>query len=525
MRTGTNIPKRFSPPIATREELMSIHQAAVYLLERVGVGGLTPKLQKIYKDIGCTVVDEKKGIVKIPEAIAVEGIDAVPSNLVLPGRAPKEDCFMQAGSNNVFVGAFGIMALYAKWNPDTRLFEFRDGVDADNWKEQKVVEYFPEYDMTSPIYLPMDLAEAGLPVDTHDLNSTIQCTTKHIWHIDAIDHIECYTDLAAEVLGGFDELAKRPFITNHGDTPGLVYGQKTSDRMSGTLEGWAKSRPLLIDYTDVCIPGFQGPCSLTGAYAVTVAAALSMSVGLSLGLNGVGKGHVPVMTYDLVMPMDPYTQQLATTEEIFSKALAIHVNFWHRNYSRPKATMWPGQAVGSVGAGGSDTQNGMMSWHLLNAFQNGTDQTGEWSTTVGPNGINMMGYAICAEMIRIMKWYFRDVDFSAKSYQPEGWLNKGPRGDFMKDKDTVKNMMELMFAPMRHGYGLWEVRQYLRWIEDKKCMDDRANALTQKIIKDFPAPLPPKEVADRMNAIIARYDKMYQIGGYTIDKSGTGARF
>ncbi len=333
LREGTYIPKRFCPPIATKEELMIIHQAAVYLLEKVGVGGLTPKLQKIYKQLGCTVADEKKGIVKIPERLAVEGIDSVASSFILPARVPKEDIFMQAGSNHTFVGGFGIMALYSTWNPATRKFEFRDGVDADNWREQKVVEYFPEYDMTSPIYLPMDLAEAGLPVDTHDLNSTIQCNTKHIWHIDAIDHIECYTELAAEVLGGFEELAKRPFITNHGDTPGLVYGQKTSDRMSGTLEGWEKGRPLLIDYTDVCIPGFQGPASITGAYAVTVATALSMTVGLGLGNNGVGRGRIPNMTYDLVMPMDPYTQQLATTEEIFSKALSLHVNFWHRNYS------------------------------------------------------------------------------------------------------------------------------------------------------------------------------------------------
>ena len=78
---------------------------------------------------------------------------------------------------------------------------------------------------------------------------------------------------------------------------------------------------------------------------------------------------------------------------------------------------------------------------------------------------------------------------------------------------------------MRHGYGLFEMRQYLRWIEDKLTMDDRAYALTRKIVKEFPAPLPPKDVADRMNAIIAKYDKMYQIGGYVVDKKGTGARF
>ncbi len=524
MRYGISVPRRFAPPIATDVELSTIHGAAMFLLERIGVGGVTPKLQKIYKELGCTIVDEKKGVVKIPQNVAVEAVNAIPSEMILPGRTPQNDILMVAGSNRTFAGAFGIMALYGKWVPETRKFDFRDCVDADNWREQKITEYFNEFDMVSPIFLPMDLAEAGLPVDTHDLNSTIQCNTKHIWHIDAIDHIECYTELAAEVLGGFEELQKRPFITNHGDTPGLVFGQKTSDRMTGTLEGWEKGRPLLIDHTDVCIPGFQGPCTLTGAYAVTVAASASMAVGLGLGKNGVGKGYIPDMTYDLVMPMEPYTQMLAACGDQFSKGLALHVNFWHRNYNHPKATMWPGGAIGGT-AGASDTQNGLLSYHTFNALQSGTDQHGCWSVTVGPNGIRPEGYAITAEVIKMMTFYFKDLDFSTDSYNYSGWLAKGPRGDFMKDPFTLKNMVDTGFYPMRHGYGLYETRQYLRWIEDKLNMDDRAYALTQKIIKEFPAPLPPKDVADRMNAIIAKYDKMYQIGGYVADKTGTGARF
>ena len=95
----------------------------------------------------------------------------------------------------------------------------------------------------------------------------------------------------------------------------------------------------------------------------------------------------------------------------------------------------------------------------------------------------------------------------------------------MKEPETLKGMADIGFMPMRHGYGLYETRQWLRWIEDRLGLDDRAEALTAKIIKEFPAPLPPKDVADKMNAIIAKYDKMYQIGGYVADTKGTGARF
>ncbi len=520
MRYGIRASTRFTPPIATKEELMKIHENAMFLLEKVGIGGVTPKLQKIYKDLGCTIVDEKKGTVMIPQSLAVEGINALSSLFILPGRNPKEDCILEANSGRTLCGGFGVMALFSKWDPATRTFEFRDATDADNWRDQKIFEFFPEYDMTSALYLPMDLAEAGLPVDTHDLNSNIQCNTKHIWHIDAIDHVECYAELAAEVLGGFEELRKRPFITNHGDTPGLVYGQKTSDRMTGVLEGWEKGTPLLIDFTDVCIPGFQGPSSITGAYAVTVASSTGMIVGLGLGKDGIAKGHIPVMTYDLVMPMDPYTQQLG----LLTTALSLHVNFWHRTYSAPKATMWPGQSIGGP-AGASDTQAGINTSSLLLALISGTDQTGFWSATVGPNGINPWGYAIAAEWIRNMAVQLKEFDFSPDAFMAETWLTKGPRGDFLKDKTIIPKLLDNAFYPMRHGYGLYETRQYLRWIEDKLNMDDRAFALYNKIVKEFPAPLPPKDVADRMNAIIANWDKKLQIGGYAVDKVGTGARF
>ena len=78
-----------------------------------------------------------------------------------------------------------------------------------------------------------------------------------------------------------------------------------------------------------------------------------------------------------------------------------------------------------------------------------------------------------------------DVELSTihGAYNYAGWLNKGPRGDFMKEQYTLKNLVDTGFYPMRHGYGLWETRQYLRWIEDKLNMDDRAFALTQKIIR------------------------------------------
>jgi hypothetical protein len=42
-------------------------------------------------------------------------------------------------------------------------------------------------------------------------------------------------------------------------------------------------------------------------------------------------------------------------------------------------------------------------------------------------------------------------------------------------------------------------------------MDDRAWELTMKIVKEFPNPLPPKDVKERMDGMVAKWDEKYKV--------------
>jgi trimethylamine:corrinoid methyltransferase-like protein len=493
--------------MASREELLSIHHAAMFILENVGIGDVSPTLCKTYKDLGCKV-DAEKGIVKIPQAIAIEAANKIPSTMVMPARNPANDILMEAGSGHTIVGGFGLFSMIAEYDARTRQSVYRDCTRGDMWKYQKVVEYFPEYDMTSMIPMPMDLTAEGLPVDIHETNSTLQCNTKHLWHIDALDHVEEYALLAAEILGGKEELQKRPIITLHTDTPGLTYGKKTSDRIQGCLEGWAKGIPLLTDFTDVCFPGFMGPASITGSYAVTVATSIAEAVALAIHYPG----QIPTMTYELVMSVDNYTQEsIGALNETFEIAELINIAYWHEVYSAPHAAMSPGNGAAiSTNIHAADTQSGYAFPQTSRVIMGGTDQVGIWST-LGMLAIRPDAYAITAEMLNYLRRAVSDVDFSEKAYKLDKWIGREPRGGWDDDEETLELLKDFAWSPKDEGYGLLERRTYLQWLADKKSMDDRAWELTQKIVKEFPNPLPAKDVKERMDKMVAQWDTKYKV--------------
>ncbi len=52
---------------------------------------------------------------------------------------------------------------------------------------------------------------------------------------------------------------------------------------------------------------------------------------------------------------------------------------------------------------------------------------------------------------------------------------------------------------------------HLQWISDKRGIDDRAAELVVKIVKDYPNPLPPKDVKERMDRMVAQWDEKYKV--------------
>ncbi len=506
MRRGIPVAPRFRKDYATKEEILNIHNAANFILENVGIGDVAPRLCKTYKDLGC-IVDEEKGVVKIPQALADEAANKIPGSMVLPARDPKNDILVEAGSGHTIVGGFGLMSTVAEFDPKTRTSIYRDCTRDDMWKYQKLVEYFPEYDETCMLFMPMDVTAEGLPADIHETNSTLQCNTKHMWHIDALDHVEEYATLAAEILGGKDELQKRPIITLHTDTPGLTYGKKTSDRIQGCLDSWEKGIPTLTDFTDVCFSGFMGPATIAGSYAVCVAASLAQAVALAIH----HPGKIPTMTYELIMPVDNYTQEsTGVMNNTFDYGEMLNVTYWHNAYNSPKASMYPACSAGGFDNGyGADTQSGYGLPNMLRALMSGSDQMGIFPVLAF--SIRPEGYAINAECIRALKRLVEEKDLSAEAFQSQKWLGREPRGGFEDDEETLELLKNFAWSPMDDGYGLLERRQYLQWISDKKTMDDRAYELTEKIVKEFPNPLPPKDVKERMDKMVAEWDVKYKV--------------
>ncbi|MBC7099675.1 trimethylamine methyltransferase family protein, partial [Candidatus Bipolaricaulota bacterium] len=90
--------------VLSEEQVERIHQAALGVLERVGLRVESEKFLKIYSDLGAKA-DFKTGIVKIPPKVVEEALKVVPHRVVLYGRRPEHT--MDLSDAKVYLGTGG----------------------------------------------------------------------------------------------------------------------------------------------------------------------------------------------------------------------------------------------------------------------------------------------------------------------------------------------------------------------------------------------------------------------------------
>jgi len=91
-------------------KVKEIHEASVYLMEKVGVKVHNPRARQIFADHGADV-DHAGGIVKIPRSMLEDAIAAAPSRVVLCGREEKNDLVLEG--TNTYLGTGG--RCYIPW--------------------------------------------------------------------------------------------------------------------------------------------------------------------------------------------------------------------------------------------------------------------------------------------------------------------------------------------------------------------------------------------------------------------------
>jgi trimethylamine--corrinoid protein Co-methyltransferase len=190
--------------VFTESELDDIHLGTLEVLERTGVFVEADDARDIFKDGGC-VVDAETRMVRIPPHVVEDAIASSPSKYVLCGRDPKNDFLMEPGRVAFTNFSEGIAVV------DVDTGKVRECTLQDVGDIARLNDYLSEMDTHE-----ISVGARDVPPETaavHNTEAQLLNTTKPIG-IGPLSGVECNAifRMCAEVVGGADELRRRPIV-------------------------------------------------------------------------------------------------------------------------------------------------------------------------------------------------------------------------------------------------------------------------------------------------------------------------
>lgn len=191
--------------VMSDDQIKSIHQAAIRLIEKVGVKVENKEALKIYADNGCNV-NFKNNIVKISEETLMEFLSYVPDKIALCGKKPEYDIELDCNSSFLMGGAAAVSVLdlegvYRKPNIKD-LYDFTRLQDAlDN------------IHIICPMVIPQDvdplISELVMSAETLK-NTWKNCD---LW-VHSAEEVKYQVKIAEAILGSDTVFQQRPIFTN-----------------------------------------------------------------------------------------------------------------------------------------------------------------------------------------------------------------------------------------------------------------------------------------------------------------------
>lgn len=195
---GLNGANRF-----TEKELEKIHFASMEIMSQVGIKFESEEARSILEEHGCTVEGE---IVKFPVSLVEEAIRTTPSVLTLAGREKKDDYIAHPGKVAFCNFGEGVYII----DPYTR--EYRSTTKKDIENISLVADALDIFPVAYRSVASQDAP--GPTMALHNFEGMINNTSKHIFcGADGQYNAEKMIDMAAYVVGGRDELRRRPILS------------------------------------------------------------------------------------------------------------------------------------------------------------------------------------------------------------------------------------------------------------------------------------------------------------------------
>ncbi len=454
------------------KQLDLLHEASLRILAGTGVRFFCREALELCRRAGARSSDET--LVRIPRALVEQALRSAPRAVTDFDRdgAPA----MRRGEGGCHVGTGSDCAFI--WDPATGVR--RKAVLADVAGAVRLVDGLPGLDFLMSMFLPSDVPPSRY--ERCQMKAMLEESTKPIVFCGIEEASTRWAlQMAAEVAGGMDSLARRPFVLNYVNTvSALRHNEESVQRLL-----YAAGRGIPTIYAPANCRGTTAPMSVAGMMALGNAGQLA-----GLVLSQLAREGSPfILNHPSVGAMDwRWMRDLFVSPDKGPAGCELAARYGLPVFTSggcSDAALFDAQAAADAALS------------LFAAMAGGASmvQNAGYLDSATTGSLELM--VLDSEMVGWLRRYLRDIDVSDETLAVDLVGQVGPDGDFLATEHTARQLhgdwLPTLFD--RAGFEAWEEqgRPTLEW---------RANARVRELLAGHRARPLPQRVRDSLAAMV-----------------------
>jgi len=469
--------------ILSENEIELVHQKTLAILEETGVCVQSQHALVVLENGGAKV-DRRSMRAWIPESLVTETVKKTPKRIKLCARNPKQD--MPVPRPGPPYMATNGTAVYM---PDSKTGRRRATTGKDLADFMVLCDALDPLDYVWPIVTAHDAPES-----THALSElaiSLQNTTKHVQG-EAMSEKEAKAEVevASAIVGGMDELAKRPIFSVIQCPICPLEFERGS--VEAVMEFARAGIPVVSMSMALC--GLTAPVTLAGTIALVNAENLA-----SFAISQMTKAGAPVVYSSESTSPDMKTGEIhyGSLEEVL---IASAVGQMAKHYGIPSM-------VGGFSAGLEGESPGIRLNPAELIFTSMTSMSlTDFASGIGgldqAKGAALEQVVIDCDLWEEVREMRKVVRLDEKRFVTDLIRKVGPGGTFLKVPHTARNMRSELFLPIGEKADI--IAAY-RLDKNQKEMVEQARVRASRILEDHvPEPV-ERSVKEKIDSILDRH--------------------
>ena len=414
--------------ILSDEQLEQFKSATLTILEEVGIHCPSEKALNIYAEHGAKV-DFERQIVKIPSDVVLEAMSHAPRYYTMGARLPEFDLKLDGTAMYCATDGTGTETI------DFETRQRRPSIKDDVAKMARVMDYLPSMAFYWPIVSAQDY---GKTAPLHELDASFNNTVKHVQSETLMgEKTGRYAVEMAKVIAGDEEtMRQRPPLSS------LICTIAPLAQDKGGLESalvFAEAG-LPVGFMSMATAGSTAPATIPGTIAVADAEMVSAMVLIQMAYPG-------APTYHSMIPGIMHPQTGDFVSDAWNAAALFDM------IGTELAHMWGVPTLAGIGTTAPtldwESALGVAASILMCALCGAETASGlglrEVCTLLYPEALLLDN-----EAYETARFYASGFEFDPEDFALDVIKAVGPRGHFLAQKHTRKQMRRWEFSELMH---------------------------------------------------------------------------